>query len=652
MFCENCGTQIPEGSRFCAGCGKPVAAQSAPAPVQEQFAAPVQEQFAAPVQEQFAAPVQEQFAAPVQEQFQAPVQPQYQAPVQPQYQAPVQPQYQAPVQPQYQAPAQPQYQAPVQPQYSYQQPQQPAFEVSRPANGKYSKTKKKGGKVGLIVAAAVLVALVACVVLFWNSISGFALRNFGDPTEYMLYVEKNSADTAIEAVGDVYGQYLELQTQSNGASTLALRPGESVVALLETALSQEGVDLDLDWLKEINVNADTCMAGAVQEFDVGVGINGKGVATMKVIVDNEAGMVYLAVPELNDTWISVPMEEEMATSLASTDMLHTLVDILPTEDNLEFLLNKYTDLVFENLGEAEKRTETVTVEGVEQKLVVLRVELTQLELVDLMEAVLEEAAKDTDILKMLDELSVVAESMGEYADLRSEYAYAIEEALMSLDALRAESTDDVALILDTYVDDNHQIVGRQLDVVAANEKMGYLTATKGVDFGFEFYAGGAEASGKGTITDDGTTGKFDVYVDGVKAMTLDFLNVELEKDILTGTVTITPDSMLLEEAGLDSSVTSMLGGYLSIRLTLEEKSADLSLMAGNGELLGMKIAMTDSELKNINIPDSISVEDNAAMEQWVTELDLNGVIGNLEDAGVPAELIEILNSLAEMLAYM
>ena len=554
MFCENCGTQIPEGSRFCAGCGKPVAAQSAPAPVQEQFAAPVQEQFVAPVQ--------------------------------PQYQAPVQPQYQASAQPQYQAPAQPQYQAPVQPQYSYQQPQQPAFEVSRPANGKYSKTKKKGGKVGLIVAAAVLVALVACVVLFWNSISGFALRNFGDPTEYMLYVEKNSADTAIETVSGVYGQFMELQTQSNGASTLALRPGESVVALLETALSQEGVDLDLDWLKEINVNADTCLAGAVKEFDVGVGINGKGVATMKVIVDNEAGMIYMAIPELNDTWVSMPMEEEMGMSLASADMLHTLVDILPNEDNLEFLLNKYTDLVFENLGEAEKRTETVTVEGVEQKLVVLRVELTQLELVDLMEAVLEEAAKDTDILKMLDELSGVAESMGEYADLRSEYAYAIEEALMSLAELRAESTDDVALILDTYVDDNHQIVGRQLEVVAANEKMGYLTATKGVDFGFEFYAGGAEASGKGTITNDGTTGKFDVYVDGMKAMTLDFLNVELEKDILTGTVTITPDSMLLEEAGLDSSVTSMLGGYLSIRLTLEEKSADLSLMAGNGELLG------------------------------------------------------------------
>ena len=636
MFCENCGTQIPEGSRFCAGCGKPVAAQSAPAPVQEQFVAPVQPQY----------------QASAQPQYQAPVQPQYQAPVQPQYQAPVQPQYQAPVQPQYQAPAQPQYQAPVQPQYSYQQPQQPAFEVSRPANGKYSKTKKKGGKVGLIVAAAVLVALVACVVLFWNSISGFALRNFGDPTEYMLYVEKNSADTAIETVSGVYGQFMELQTRSNGAGTLALRPGESVVALLETALSQEGVDLDLDWLKEINVNADTFLAGAVKEFDVGVGINGKGVATMKVIVDTEAGMIYLAVPELNDTWVSMPMEEEMVTSLTPADTLHTLVDILPNEDNLEFLLNKYTDLVFENLGEAEKRTETVTVEGVEQKLVVLRVELTQLELVDLMEAVLEEAAKDTDILKMLDELSGVAESMGEYADLRSEYAYAIEEALMSLAELRAESTDDVALILDTYVDDNHQIVGRQLDVVAANEKMGYLTATKGVDFGFEFYAGGAEASGKGTITKDGTTGKFDVYVDGMKAMTLDFLNVELEKDILTGTVTITPDSMLLEEAGLDSSVTSMLGGYLSIRLTLEEKSADLSLMAGNGELLGMKIAMTDGKLENINIPNSISVEDNAAMEQWVTELDLNGVIGNLEDAGVPAELIEILNALAEMLAYM
>ena len=651
MFCENCGTQIPEGSRFCAGCGKPVAAQSAPAPVQEQFQAPVQEQFQAPVQEQFQAPVQPQYQAPVQPQYQAPAQPQYQAPVQPQYQAPVQPQYQAPAQPQYQAPVQPQYQAPVQPQYSYQQPQQPAFEVSRPANGKYSKTKKKGGKVGLIVAAAVLVALVACVVLFWNSISGFALRNFGDPTEYMLYVEKNNADTAIETVGGVYGQYLELQAKESGSASIAVRPGESVIALLETALSQEGVDLDLDWLKEVNLNTEVYLDDELKEVDLGVGINGKGVATMKVIMDTDSGMAYVAVPELNDTWISGSVED-VAVSLAANEMVRQFVFALPTEDNLEYLLNKYTDLVFENLGEAEKRTETVTVEGVEQKLVVLRVELTQLELVDILEAVLEEAAKDKDILDMLDDLSAVLETMGEYTDLRSEYAYAIEEALMSLNALRTESTDEVALILDTYVDDSHRIVGRQLDVVAANEKMGYLIAVKGTNFGFEFSAAGTEASGKGSISSKGAEGSFSVFVEGMKALTVEVKDVKLEGESLSGTLIFTPDSILLEEAGVDSSVTSMLGGNLSLRLTLEEKSADLSLMAGNGELLGMEITMTDSELKNINIPDSISVEDNAAMEQWVTELDLNGVIGNLEDAGVPAELIEILNSLAEMLAYM
>jgi predicted nucleic acid-binding Zn ribbon protein len=31
MFCANCGAQIQDGSRFCSGCGKPVAVSNCPA---------------------------------------------------------------------------------------------------------------------------------------------------------------------------------------------------------------------------------------------------------------------------------------------------------------------------------------------------------------------------------------------------------------------------------------------------------------------------------------------------------------------------------------------------------------------------------------------------------------------------------------------
>ena len=66
MFCPICGKENPEGSTFCAGCGKPLSAPTAPAPA--PAAAPVAPQQPAP--QQYAAP-QQQYAAP-QQQYAAP----------------------------------------------------------------------------------------------------------------------------------------------------------------------------------------------------------------------------------------------------------------------------------------------------------------------------------------------------------------------------------------------------------------------------------------------------------------------------------------------------------------------------------------------------------------------------------------------------
>lgn len=47
MFCEKCGNQLPEGSKFCDKCGTPIAA-----PIQQPEQQPVQPQPAAPVEEE------------------------------------------------------------------------------------------------------------------------------------------------------------------------------------------------------------------------------------------------------------------------------------------------------------------------------------------------------------------------------------------------------------------------------------------------------------------------------------------------------------------------------------------------------------------------------------------------------------------------
>jgi len=79
MFCESCGSFIPDGQQFCSTCGAPAPhAPAQPAAAQSQAAQPVQPVYQQPVYQQ---PVYQQ---PV---YQQPVQPVYQQPV---YQQPVQ----------------------------------------------------------------------------------------------------------------------------------------------------------------------------------------------------------------------------------------------------------------------------------------------------------------------------------------------------------------------------------------------------------------------------------------------------------------------------------------------------------------------------------------------------------------------------------
>ena len=92
MFCQNCGTFLENGTKFCPNCGAPVAAPEIvrePVVPQETIAPQVEEPIVMarePVYQEPAAPVYQQPEAPVYQQPEAPVYRQPEAPV---YQQPV-----------------------------------------------------------------------------------------------------------------------------------------------------------------------------------------------------------------------------------------------------------------------------------------------------------------------------------------------------------------------------------------------------------------------------------------------------------------------------------------------------------------------------------------------------------------------------------
>lgn len=91
MFCESCGSLIPDGHSFCSNCGTPVSrpqvqpAQAAPAPVAAAPVVAVPAPAAQPVQPVYQQPAV-QPVQPVYQPVAQPVQPVYQQPV---YQQPV-----------------------------------------------------------------------------------------------------------------------------------------------------------------------------------------------------------------------------------------------------------------------------------------------------------------------------------------------------------------------------------------------------------------------------------------------------------------------------------------------------------------------------------------------------------------------------------
>ncbi len=223
-FCPNCGSQVPDTSKFCTECGEKLAAAPIAPAHAEEHTEPAFEVPAAPVVESVDIP---EYKLPAEEPVPAPAEPMWEAPAEEPVPAPAEPVWEAPAEEPAPAPAEPVWQAPVEEPASVPaapaatataEKADPVFKQKGP-EPKPTKEKKPINKktvmIGAIAAAVVILAIILIVALgggadaddpnlgVYNAISSESMGiSLGCEGEWIELKAKGKAD--IFLMGDDY----------------------------------------------------------------------------------------------------------------------------------------------------------------------------------------------------------------------------------------------------------------------------------------------------------------------------------------------------------------------------------------------------------------------------------------------------------------
>ena len=551
----------------------------------------------------------------------------------------------------------------------------PAFTVNAPMGEKPKKKKGKGGKIAISIIAVVLViALLGWLFLPMfdglGTIVRFFKRTFMDPTDYIVDVEKKAAADVAKKYATAYDAAMKNSNTWDTANQTQtdIQLSDSVLALLEEYLAQEGMDLDLGWLENISLDTNTSMKDGKMSADVGVALNNAHLCTISTIWDLESQIMYIGIPELSSTYFEMDMEDVFGedlsdlypTMMQSQEMYERLIEAMPSGDELEDLINRYVGIVLDHVKDVEKANETVKVDGVEQKLLVMTTEFSQKEVIDIALDLLKEL-RDDQMVKDL--LVSAAEISGEDADAMADsYTQGLDELIANCEASREEATGKKFITLETYLDSKDNIVGRNVTISAEGEKakINYITVTKGEKFAFEgkVEIPGEETvlvTGSGTIKGGKTNGEYVLEIMGEDYLTLKVEDYSAtESGTFSGTFILSPESALLDSMDLDSAVLQLIGGNVGIKISMdttgETPSMSFGLLAGSMELFNVDMRSKNGEAGTISMPDiSIELYNEYDLIEWLADADLNTLVENLEKTGIPSEYTDTLGQLAGLL---
>ena len=550
-----------------------------------------------------------------------------------------------------------------------------AFDLNTPDNAAQKKApKKKRGLIAAIVALALIIACTLGVVCNLDSIKAFTSRTFKSPEVYFADVENAAIDEYKENLTQSYGEFLK-NYQTNAAATkseIRLTLGDTLLSLLETTLQQQGMQMDVSWLQQIKLSLNANVQEKVMQYALGLGLGDQDVLSADMILDVDNGKFYGSIPELSKDYLTVDMESMGVANIFQTAfnsgraMTEKLIQALPSEEALGNMIETYTDLILSAIKTVEKQDSTITVNGITQEVVELKATITEVELLDLCKALLNEARNDQNLKKVLDAYGDYINEMGQLADeeyyepmdLYQQFVDAIDEALAEMDENKAEADSANYAELKTYVDMKNDLRGHSLTVYSKDEEpkgpYKWLTAVQDDTTYTEAELGKVVITGNKTEKNDVSNGAYTLSVEGKKIGTLEFENLSDNG----GKLRLIPGENLMSEALKDSSIPSaLLADNVVIELNCSKSDSgktgcELSVLMGSKPLISLAISSEATTAGEITIPaNGVDVTDSEKLIQWLAGMNFDNVLTALENAKVPAELLDLARGYLAMLQY-
>jgi hypothetical protein len=285
-------------------------------------------------------------------------------------------------------------------------------------------------------------------------------------------------------------------------------------------------------------------------------------------------------------------------------------------------------------------------------------------MIEIVTDVLNTAKEDEQLAELLSQWS---EAIPEAGDLNEQMQNAIEGLLADVEDADTsqEETDGTAdnsyLSSKIWINDEDQIEGRQFTLCQEDGTETSFTWQKpenGADSALlvdvQSDDGNVTIQGSGQTTDGKKTGTYVLYSEGAAVLNIDLSDYDVEAakaGYPAGTYTITVPQGESEEDYNALGAFSLVVGLTSNQ---SDDSLDLSVdLLSSGVSLGtlsMHIAKTEETLEAVSeedmgtIYDAENEEDMAAFAQ---ELNFDTVLENAKNAGVPEELLSVLEQTIE-----